>query len=500
MGFQLTIAEGKEAGREFVFEQSSVVIGRTSDCDVVLYDPGVSRRHARVFAEGDEYLVEDLGSSNGTKVNAQPVTKQPLKEGDRITLGPVIFTFLPTVLEPDAPLGEGEDGSTRIVSVDQVKRQRNKGVALVPKDAAPGELQQLGRSQTRSMASVSRPRTGTGNALARSTPGTAALEKAEKPEPSRPSLSAAERARIRRQSKGMAADFKIWWAEAGGGKRASVWAGLLVLVLGVLGGGASLVLFQDRGPEIAEETVLGTRPIEQSFGLHPNALFERSDSKSFTFSFTSAVRTVVILHYQAEDLSADEVMLNINGTDVRSLSPDTVGSSERSQHIVIPANLVKKGAENTVTFDNTKNPPGEEQWRIWNVWVEYVPLPELPPEQLLREAQTNFERGKKTLERMDVGARNRYEAWKDFKQAWLLLETDATLNKDLHELTRFMMDKAQLELDKKCAQLLRDIDRYANLHDWESARSTLDHVKDFFPGTDQACPYTAERRRYQYEL
>jgi len=53
MGFQLVIAEGKEAGREFVFDQLSVLIGRTSECDVVLYDPGVSRKHARIFNEGE---------------------------------------------------------------------------------------------------------------------------------------------------------------------------------------------------------------------------------------------------------------------------------------------------------------------------------------------------------------------------------------------------------------------------------------------------------------
>src|SRR5687767_3344312 len=99
MGFQLTIAQGKEAGREFVFEQPSVVIGRSTDCDVVLYDPGVSRRHARIFAEGAGFYVEDMGSSNGTKVNGQLIkAKQSLSDGDAVTLGPVIFNFAPAGL------------------------------------------------------------------------------------------------------------------------------------------------------------------------------------------------------------------------------------------------------------------------------------------------------------------------------------------------------------------------------------------------------------------
>src|SRR5579871_4136194 len=93
MPFQLTIAEGKEAGREFVFEQPQVVIGRTAECDVVLYDPGVSRKHARIFTEGNAFFVEDMGSSNGTKVNGSVVKKQKLSTGDAVSLGPVVFAF-----------------------------------------------------------------------------------------------------------------------------------------------------------------------------------------------------------------------------------------------------------------------------------------------------------------------------------------------------------------------------------------------------------------------
>src|SRR3954454_4384524 len=93
MAFQLVIAEGKEAGREFVFEQDSVLIGRTSDCDVVLYDPGVSRKHARIFSEQAGYFVEDMGASNGTKFNAAIIKKKQLADGDAISLAPVVFNF-----------------------------------------------------------------------------------------------------------------------------------------------------------------------------------------------------------------------------------------------------------------------------------------------------------------------------------------------------------------------------------------------------------------------
>src|SRR4051812_30731421 len=130
MGFQLVIAEGKEAGREFVFEQDSVLIGRTSDCDVVLYDPGVSRKHARIFSEQAGYFVEDMGSSNGTKVNGAIIKKKQLADGDAISLGPVVFNFAGL-----APIDEATDaaaaaaapetgGSTRIVASSDVAARR----------------------------------------------------------------------------------------------------------------------------------------------------------------------------------------------------------------------------------------------------------------------------------------------------------------------------------------------------------------------------------------
>ncbi len=58
---------------ERVFDQDSVVIGRASDADLALPDRFLSRRHARIFREGDAYLIEDLGSRNGTQVNGTTI-------------------------------------------------------------------------------------------------------------------------------------------------------------------------------------------------------------------------------------------------------------------------------------------------------------------------------------------------------------------------------------------------------------------------------------------
>ena len=74
-------------GRRTVLSGARVVVGRSRDCDVVLDDPNVSRRHAELRRQGDTWMVADLGSTNGVKVNGRRVEHAVLKAGDEITLG-----------------------------------------------------------------------------------------------------------------------------------------------------------------------------------------------------------------------------------------------------------------------------------------------------------------------------------------------------------------------------------------------------------------------------
>jgi hypothetical protein len=70
------------------------VLGRSRDADVVLEDPNVSRRHAEVRPSGGSWIVRDLGSTNGVKVNGRRIQgPQSLKSGDAIELGTARVTF-----------------------------------------------------------------------------------------------------------------------------------------------------------------------------------------------------------------------------------------------------------------------------------------------------------------------------------------------------------------------------------------------------------------------
>ncbi|MCI0398652.1 MAG: FHA domain-containing protein [Chloroflexi bacterium] len=92
---RLIVEEGPNPGQEFILIEFPVVVGRASSADVAIADQRISREHARLSYVNGHYQIEDLGSSNGTFVNDVRLdTRQPLQDGDRISLGLVLrFRF-----------------------------------------------------------------------------------------------------------------------------------------------------------------------------------------------------------------------------------------------------------------------------------------------------------------------------------------------------------------------------------------------------------------------
>lgn len=79
--------------RPYPLAKDVLTIGRLDTCDIALSDPGVSRKHAEVRREGDEWVVVDLSSTNGTLVNGQPVRRHRLASGDRVEVGETTIEF-----------------------------------------------------------------------------------------------------------------------------------------------------------------------------------------------------------------------------------------------------------------------------------------------------------------------------------------------------------------------------------------------------------------------
>lgn len=69
------------------------VLGRGTDCDLRLVDPGVSRHHAELRFEGDDVVLVDLGSTNGTVVDGEATRHASLRDGTRIELGRTMLVF-----------------------------------------------------------------------------------------------------------------------------------------------------------------------------------------------------------------------------------------------------------------------------------------------------------------------------------------------------------------------------------------------------------------------
>jgi hypothetical protein len=82
-GRALMVGEGKRT----VLSGSRVLIGRSRDCDIVIEDPNASRRHAELRNEDGRWVVADLGSTNGIKVNGRRVGEAVLQPGDTVMLG-----------------------------------------------------------------------------------------------------------------------------------------------------------------------------------------------------------------------------------------------------------------------------------------------------------------------------------------------------------------------------------------------------------------------------
>ena len=85
--------KGEEGHTRQDLDQDRMVLGRTSESDITIKSDGISREHCVFTKEGDQWYVEDLGSSNGTRVNADKITeKTPLNERDIIKISKARLT------------------------------------------------------------------------------------------------------------------------------------------------------------------------------------------------------------------------------------------------------------------------------------------------------------------------------------------------------------------------------------------------------------------------
>ncbi len=134
------------------FATGEVIIGRTEDCQIILQDPSISRKHAKVVVDKTGVRVLDLKSKNGTKLNGTQIMEAVLKNGDRLHLGKFQITFTDAlesrvILDDDRPLSD--EAGTIIRSVGELARLLDEAPALKdPTDQKPipADVEEIGKA------------------------------------------------------------------------------------------------------------------------------------------------------------------------------------------------------------------------------------------------------------------------------------------------------------------------------------------------------------------
>ena len=147
----LVIKEGPSTGKTYPLESDEFFIGRESENTLQIDSPGVSRKHARLSFQNQQYFLEDLGSSNGTFLNGERISHpRPLKDGDVIGLGKSIqleyqelTPAVPaTMLEEELPVFDG-------TMIEDAAQQ-----TIVPSQAPPGSSEDIPSMQEPQMTMI----------------------------------------------------------------------------------------------------------------------------------------------------------------------------------------------------------------------------------------------------------------------------------------------------------------------------------------------------------
>ena len=91
---KLRVKEGAELGRDYAITSVPVTLGRDALSGISFPDPKMSRQHAVLIGQGADFILKDLGSTNGTFLNEKRIKQAVLINGDRIRLGKTLFELI----------------------------------------------------------------------------------------------------------------------------------------------------------------------------------------------------------------------------------------------------------------------------------------------------------------------------------------------------------------------------------------------------------------------
>jgi pSer/pThr/pTyr-binding forkhead associated (FHA) protein len=130
----LVVVEGPDRGAVVPLREDSMLVGRKEGCQVLLNSAAVSKHHARITRQGDGFLIEDLHSTNGVRLNGRAIavaTPVRLAHGDSLSIGENVLLF-----RSGSSLSDQKGFSTIAIDVRKVREEAARLVSEFRTDGA----------------------------------------------------------------------------------------------------------------------------------------------------------------------------------------------------------------------------------------------------------------------------------------------------------------------------------------------------------------------------
>lgn len=513
MGFSLTVQDGKDVGRQEIFDQPEISIGRTSDNDFILLDPGVSRKHALIIQENRKLIIQDLGSANGVTINGNLISRQQLNSGDKITLGPVVLLFEET---SDARNTKRKQRTSSSEQDSLLKEESRRGTMAMQAIRRPRE--NLAANESALVPARRRNDENSSNILPksrkrRSNPEVEQGRRISQIQESVSSrLSVSERARILRENKGLGGQVKLFLAEKQPATRKAILGGVILCGIFLFSGFSLLIIKQfekTNNVEIINDMSqthfsLTDSQVKKTFGYGSDlgVTTQTRYELHFDFEVSETIPAIYYLYFDSAGIeSSEEVNISLNSVPIGYVNGG-LGDYSKTQKIRLPKKHLNPGSINDILFDHMKNTrtSGEETWAISSVRLQQIPLPgcDARSGECEREAHKNYEIAEKLWGNRQMASENSYNALKNLNTAMLFLEAVDPKPEFTRSVQQMIRD-VEKHLDGICSKTLLQIKRDEEMRNYQKVVAELKNGLLWYPGPDHHCRSKLENKLAEYE-
>jgi pSer/pThr/pTyr-binding forkhead associated (FHA) protein len=441
--FLLKILEGQEKDKVYSFNKPHVTIGRTANNDLVIKDPSISRHHALIVYKDFRFIVKDLDSSNGTRLNGVLIKQKVLATGDVVRFGNVelLFDLSDVTTAKSKSKQRGLQAQTTDPSMDETdKKQVVDDASLLIKSAGM-------RSHGRESAGSKRPAV----------------------------------------QGGIVARFSVWYRGLSKRVQFLLVVTSCIMIAGVLlkavqGSKSVLHIISDHSEQVFSPGEYGDDDLPISYGFGPVAI---SCKTKATFKFKYAGGRATAVYSVALINSKQEVVIEVNGQSV-GYAPITLSRWSDEIQLMLPRKFLKANDINTISFVNsvnTNNPEADEAWAVELAAIVENPLPE-PNEKLANE---NFLLAKERYQTRHVAPQNMYQALMFFKKARDYLELMPKESQPgIYDEACEMILNIEKKLNKTYRDLIFTAEQAKEYEQFERAKRAYLQIIKTFPDKEDA--------------